>query len=435
MRLLFRRDDDGRYRDAGAVTGLTAVRTPVDTFYSSPLMVVDVDEDGDEDVYLTQGSAVITSLAADRNAVRHVVAVHVLQGTGSVTAAGATVRVEAATGAPHPWVSVRVVGTSSAAAPVNPVVHVGLPRWAVGAGAGAAFNITVTWPDASVSATSAATHPLLYGWQPSTHTTHKVVVRPASAAVQFSLQEPPPWDTHTLGAVPTIGEELTLRLQCSHCAARDFSLVSANVNGRDVLSTFRDMAGGASQPQYAVVYTVPPSDVYWPWTGLSVHVVLLDSAGLVSTVDVDNLVVGAKLYDVDNASPAADRTLANGVCVCVGDVDSSGSQDVFVGAKLSFENKLFLTTPLPGGPVFENVALAWNVTAPDVDATQCLLADFDGSGRPWLALASSGVSPLRLYRNTGFGFVEDGAAHGVTVVGSLRDLAAADFDADGDLVR
>ena len=125
----------------------------------------------------------------------------------------------------------------------------------------------------------------------------------------------------------------------------------------------------------------------------------------------------------------ANRHLAHGAGVALGDVDGDGRTDVFLAGTLE-PSVLYRNA---GAWKFEDVTARSGISTAGRRATGAAFADVDGDGDQDLLVAMLGA-PLALWLNDGAGRFTDGsraagfdAAHGAT------SLALADVDADGDL--
>lgn len=418
--LLLRRDADGRYRLADSQTDFPT-QAGGTLFQAQPALVLDMDQDGDQDVYLPSGSVTKDNTNNDMNVARalHVV---VLTASGSFPAYGAVVTVTAVTSAASstPWVFAKVVGASSGLAAADPTVVVGLPRGAL------TFNVTVQWGPQHPP-TSSTSHPLLYGFQP-TGRVYKLVVRPEPPLLSVGWVLP--WATGSSDTLPVPNDPVRIPLVCAPCALADHSVVSATVNGMDVASSFgvaHDATNRATNAlTYDVTYLTADDDVFWPWDGLHMHVVLQDSAGLRVALHVpasSPLIVGTKPRDV---ASELGLSLLGASCVCVADVNQDGAQDVFLGFGANVPNALLLNTG--DGSAFTDAASTWNVAASDRWSVACAAADLDDSGFPWLVITVAENQPLMLFRNVGgTHFLQEATPRGVTATGNLRDVVAADL--------
>jgi hypothetical protein len=132
---------------------------------------------------------------------------------------------------------------------------------------------------------------------------------------------------------------------------------------------------------------------------------------------------------VGDSALLANRVLAQGAGVCLGDVDGDGMADVFL-ARTEGANALYRNL---GGWRFEDITAPAGVGAPDRYSTGCALADLDGDSDLDLILLST-TGPNAVFVNDGHGrFTErrdlglDAAGKGGTTV------TLADVDGDGAL--
>jgi hypothetical protein len=111
---------------------------------------------------------------------------------------------------------------------------------------------------------------------------------------------------------------------------------------------------------------------------------------------------------------------------CAADVTGEGSTDIVV-LTTNAATPVYLLAGR-GDISFATPTLAATGVAV-TDASIPVCADFDGDGRADLAILQSGSSaPLQILRSTGTGFLAP-----VTVGARGTDMAAADFDRDGDI--
>jgi hypothetical protein len=126
----------------------------------------------------------------------------------------------------------------------------------------------------------------------------------------------------------------------------------------------------------------------------------------------------------------ANRILAQGAGIALGDVDGDGLVDVFL-ARTEGANALYRNR---GDWRFEDVTAAAGVAAPDRHSTGAAFADLDGDGDLDLVLLAT-TGPNALFLNDGKGvFTEHGADLGLEPGGrGATTPALADTDGDGDL--
>ena len=127
---------------------------------------------------------------------------------------------------------------------------------------------------------------------------------------------------------------------------------------------------------------------------------------------------------------------ASGSCVRPADLDGDGDLDLFVGGRivpgeypLPARSYLLLNDG-QGGFSDATEKLAPELTAAGL-VTDASWADSDGDGRPDLFLTGEWM-PVRHFRNTATGFVEQEDETLAANVGWFQSLQAADFDGDGD---
>ena len=140
-----------------------------------------------------------------------------------------------------------------------------------------------------------------------------------------------------------------------------------------------------------------------------------------------------------------DRLLFNmisneGPCLCSGDVNGDGKKDVYVGGAKDQAGQMFIQTSGGAFRAVSNKAFDTDLNSEDTD---CVIADFDGDGKPDLYVASGGIeysrsaSALsdRLYLNTGNGQFRksDQILPVSTRFESTSVITASDIDSDGDL--
>ena len=125
----------------------------------------------------------------------------------------------------------------------------------------------------------------------------------------------------------------------------------------------------------------------------------------------------------------ANRHLAHGAGVALGDVDGDGRTDVFVAGTIE-PSALYRNA---GGWKFEDVTARSGITTAGRHATGAAFADVDGDGDQDLLVAMLGA-PLALWVNDGKGRFTDGSrSAGFDAAYGATSLALADVDADGDL--
>lgn len=125
----------------------------------------------------------------------------------------------------------------------------------------------------------------------------------------------------------------------------------------------------------------------------------------------------------------ANRILAQGGGVALGDVDGDGRADVYF-CRTDGPNALYLNR---GDWRFDEVAAERGVAAPDRHSTGAVFADVDGDGDLDLILLALG-GPNALFLNDGTGhFTEQGEESGLASRFGSVTATMADVDGDGDL--
>ena len=125
----------------------------------------------------------------------------------------------------------------------------------------------------------------------------------------------------------------------------------------------------------------------------------------------------------------ANRILAQGGGVALGDVDGDGRTDVYL-CRTEGPNALYLNR---GEWRFDEVAAERGVAAPDRYSTGAVFADVEGDGDLDLILLALG-GPNALFLNDGAGhFTEQGEESGLTSSYGSVTATMADVDHDGDL--
>jgi len=125
----------------------------------------------------------------------------------------------------------------------------------------------------------------------------------------------------------------------------------------------------------------------------------------------------------------ANRHLAHGSGVAIGDVTGDGRLDVYLG-RIDGPNALYINL---GNLRFADSAQAAGVAIPDNPTTGVSLADVDGDGDLDL-LANALGGPNRLFLNDGSGrFQEDSTFVGLQSSAGSTTSTLADVDGDGDL--
>ncbi len=129
------------------------------------------------------------------------------------------------------------------------------------------------------------------------------------------------------------------------------------------------------------------------------------------------------------AAALANRTLADGAGVAIGDVDGDGLPDIYL-ARVAEPNVLYRNL---GDWRFEDITGRAGVALDARPTTGAALADIDGDGDLDLLVTALGA-PNALLRNEGDGrFTDVSGEAGFTVSRASRSMALADVDADGDL--
>ncbi len=123
----------------------------------------------------------------------------------------------------------------------------------------------------------------------------------------------------------------------------------------------------------------------------------------------------------------ANRVLAQGAGVCLGDVDEDGRVDVFLASTLG-PNTLYRNL---GDWKFEDRTAAAGLAAPGREASGCALADINGDGHLDLILVSI-TGPNAIFLNDGTGHFAEHRDLGLDPEGKgSTTLALADVDGDG----
>lgn len=264
--------------------------------------------------------------------------------SGSPAAIGSVVTVQCVEYCVTPWTASRVVSPFDAT--------FGFPSLK------GKYNITVVSPSGT---SSWQTHPALGLFAPTLHG-GLIVVRPTPVTIDVRVT---PYEYAILQRMPDVGSIVVVELWVSDGAATDLALApgsSAIVSGQDVSGTFERALPGVYRLAYSVF------DVAWPWTGLSVAVSVVDSAGLVTTVQQPAVIAGSTYNLQLPTTPAS----ASGACVA--DVDGNGTPDVFLAMRAE-SDILFLNS---GDFVFTDAAADYGV-ASLLASTGCQFVDVDGS--------------------------------------------------------
>jgi len=123
----------------------------------------------------------------------------------------------------------------------------------------------------------------------------------------------------------------------------------------------------------------------------------------------------------------ANRVLAQGAGVCLGDVDEDGRVDLFFASTLG-PNTLYRNL---GGWKFEDVTATAGLAAPGRQASGCAFADVNGDGHADLLLVSI-TGPNAVFLNDGTGRFTEHRDLGLDPEGKgSTTLALADVDGDG----
>ena len=248
-----------------------------------------------------------------------------LTAAGAQSAFGAVVRVTCVAGCatlPAGWQGVRSIGAAGGYLTSSGYdAHFGLPD------VDATYNVTVTWPGNVHPQASYTTHPRLGSITPSLATwappaSRLIVVRPSAVSATLAVSRLQAWDVSSTSfrdglvpAPPSAGDAVTIPLDTSPSfALHDLAVVRATVNNADVSTTVAATAQGLD-----FTYTTQLGDEQWPWTGLTLDVLLRDSAGL-ETVLQASVTVGATFEDV---SDRVDYTHVSPFGLCTADVNGA----------------------------------------------------------------------------------------------------------------
>ncbi len=133
-------------------------------------------------------------------------------------------------------------------------------------------------------------------------------------------------------------------------------------------------------------------------------------------------------YDVPEERRTANRVLAEGAGVAIGDVDGDGLADLFF-AGFGGGSRLYRNL---GGWRFEDMTQPAGLSAVDGSARGAALADVDGDGHLDLLVLAHGA-PDRLWRGDGAGRFAAVEGAGFEAARASTTAALSDIDGDGDL--
>ena len=108
--------------------------------------------------------------------------------------------------------------------------------------------------------------------------------------------------------------------------AHDLRVTLATVNQQSVLVSGGSHGDGVVSSPFTLEYVTGVNDTAWPWRGLDIHVVVVDSGGLESTL-VSRQVPGS----VFRSSPLSEVTPSVYTLSASVDLDGDGDRDVVFG--------------------------------------------------------------------------------------------------------